>query len=305
MSTILSLFTQVLHIGLIIVTAPTVAGLIDWLDAKLIGRSGPPVFLPWRDLVRLSRKTPMKMESVSVVLRWALPISLGATLCAAALVPSFTLGMALSPLSDVLVVVTLLTVARVAVVLAALDTGAPRPGLAAQNASALAVLAEPALMLSVLTLGLMGGSFNLELIISQQRDGLLLPAAASAVVLTALLALGFADTTTSAGGLDQLLSGSELASSKITAWMRRLIWLNLIGGTFLPVGMASTDNGPLDWLFGLGCWVVRLMVLILVLCGVQTFLGRVPRHSLSDLIGIATLLALLAMIIVMAGIGMA
>ena len=55
-----SLFTQVLHIGLMLAAAPTVAGLIDWVLARSAGRSGPPVLLPWRDLVRLSRKTPVK-----------------------------------------------------------------------------------------------------------------------------------------------------------------------------------------------------------------------------------------------------
>ena len=191
MSIVLSLFTLLVHIGLMIVTAPTVAGLIDWLDARLTGRSGPPVLLPWHDLVRLSRKTPMKLESVSVASRIAVPLSLGATLSAAALVPSFTLGMALAPLADVLVVVALLGIARIALVLAALDSGAPVPGLAAQNATALAVLAEPALMLSMLALALMGGSFNLELVVSQQRDGLLLPAAASAVVVDGPARRGF------------------------------------------------------------------------------------------------------------------
>lgn len=305
MSIILSLFTQLLHIGLTIAAAPTLTGLIDWLDARLTGRSGPPIFLPWRDLIRLSRKTPMKIESISFVSRLAPRIGLGATLAAAALVPSFTLGMALSPLADMLVVVALLTVARIAVVLAALDAGAPLPGLAAQDASAVAILAEPALMLSILALALMGGSFNLELIISQQRDGLLLPAAALAVVLAALLALGFTDATTSADGLDQMSSGTELAIARMTGWVRRLIWFNLIGGLFLPVGMAAADNGPLDWLVGLACWAARLAAFTLVLCGVQTFLGRIPRHSLNDLIGVAALLALLAVIIIMAGTGMA
>ncbi len=305
MSIVLSLFTQLFHIGLMIIAAPTITGLIDWLDARLTGRTGASIFLPWRDLTRLSRKTPINLESISVASRMAPAISLGATLAAAALVPSFTLGMALSPLADIVVVISLLTVARIAMVLAALDSGAAAPGVAAQNASALAILAEPALMLSVIALALMGGSFNLELIISQQHDGLLLPAAASAVVLTALLALGFADVTNAGTGLDQMYSGTGLGILKMTAWLRRLIWIDLIGGLFLPIGMATIDNGPGDWLIGLTCWSLKVATFILVLSGIQTLLGRVPRHSLGDLIGIAALLALLAIIMVLAGTGLA
>ena len=91
-----------------------------------------------------SRKTPMLSESTSIVARLAPSAALTATLAAAALVPSFTLGMALSPLADMLVIVALLTIARVAITLASLDSGAPLPGFAQQGASARAVLAEPA-----------------------------------------------------------------------------------------------------------------------------------------------------------------
>jgi formate hydrogenlyase subunit 4 len=305
MTHILSLLAQVLHIGLMIVAAPTVAGALDWLDARLSGRSGPPLLLPWRDLVRLSRKTPMTVESVSAVSRLAPALGLGATLSAAALVPSFTLGMAFAPLADVLVIVSLLTLARVAAGLAALDSGAALPGLAAQNASASAVLAEPALMLAVVTLGLIGGSFNLDLIVGQQREGLLLPEAASAVALTAMLALVFAEASATAGGLDCMFSGTGLAVSRMTGWLRRLVWIDLIGGLFLPVGMAASDSGLLSWLTGLACWGVKLGAFVLGLSAIQTMLGRIPNRNLPDLIGVAALLALLAVVMVLASTGIA
>jgi formate hydrogenlyase subunit 4 len=303
MTIVLSLLTQILHICLIIAAAPTTAGALDWLEARLSGGAGAPVLAPWRELVRLSRKTPVAMDNVSIVSRVAPALALGATLSAAALVPSFTLGMALASVADVLVIVSLLTLARVAAGLAALDSGAALPGLAAQNASAYAVLAEPALMLAVVTLALIGGSFNLDLIIGQQREGLLLPAAASTVALTAMLALLFAEATIADGALDQMLSGSGLAVSRMTGWLRRLVLIDLIGGLFLPLGMANAENGPLAWLVGLASWGVKLTVFIVALSAIQTLLGRVPRNGLPDLLGAAALLALLATIMVLASTG--
>ena len=303
MTLVLSLFTQILHVALMTAAAPTVAGLMDWLDARLSGRSGPPILLPWRDLLRLSRKTPMTIESVSIASRLTPALALGATLSAAALVPSFTLGMALSPLADVLVIVSLLTVARVAAGLAALDSGAALPGLAAQNASARAVLAEPALMLAVVTLALMGGRLNLDLIIGQQREGLLLPAAASAVVMTAMLALVFAEDSVPAGDLEEMASGTGLATARMTAWLRRVVWIDLIGGLFLPVGMATIASGAQAWLIGLAAWGIKLAAFILGLSAIRTTLGRVPHRRLPDLIGVAALLALLAIIMVLTSAG--
>jgi formate hydrogenlyase subunit 4 len=303
MTLVLSLFAQLLHVALMIAAAPTVAGLMDWLDARLSGRSGPPILLPWRDLLRLSRKTPMTIESVSIASRLTPALGLGATLSAAALVPSFTLGMALSPLADVLVIASLLTLARVAGGLTALDSGAPLPGLAAQNASARAVLAEPALMLAVVTLALMGGRLNLDLIIGQQHEGLLLPAAASAVVMTAMLALVFAEDSVPAAGLEEMASGTGLAITRMTAWLRRVVWIDLIGGLFLPVGMATIAGGAQAWLIGLAAWAIKLAAFILGLSASQTLLGRVPHRRLPDLIGVAALLALLAIIMVLTSAG--
>jgi formate hydrogenlyase subunit 4 len=302
---LLSLLAQILHLALMFAAAPTMAGMMDWLDARLSGRTGPPPLTPWRDLIRLSRKTPILSDNDSAVSQVAPAMALGVTLSAAALVPSFTLGMALSPLADVLVIVSLLTVARVAIALAAFDSGAPLPGLAQQGASALAVLAEPALMLAMVALALMGGTFKLDLIIGQQHEGVLLPAAASAVTLTALLALLLADIGAPGCDSDQMFSGLELAMVRTTAWLRRLIWIDLLGNLFLPVGIALPESGPAAWLVGLAGWAIKLVAATLALSAFHTLLGRIPRHSLPDLIGVAALLALLAIIMVLASAGAA
>ncbi|HEY4043423.1 MAG TPA: NADH-quinone oxidoreductase subunit H [Rhodopila sp.] len=305
MTFVLSLLAEILHIGLMIAVAPAAAGVTCWLDARLAGQSGPPALLPFRDLARLRRKTPMAIESVSLVSRLAPAVGLGVTLSAAALVPTFSLGMALSPLADVLVIVSLLTVARVAHALAALDSGAALPGLTQQRASALAVAAEPALMLTMVALGLMGGSFNLDLIIGQQREGILLPAAASAIVLTAVLALAFADLSAPCRDSDQAFGAIDLALVRATGWLRRLVWFNLIGALFLPVGMANAESGPFAWLVGLAAWTIKLGAFLLVVAGIRVVAGGSPRNILPDLAGVAALLALLATIMILASAGTA
>ena len=160
-------------------------------------------------------------------------------------------------------------------------------------------------MLAIVALGLMGGSFNLDLIVGQQREGLLLPAAALAVLLTAMLALMFAEADVTSGGLDSMFSGTDLAMSRMTGWLRRLVWIDLIGGIFLPVGMAGADSDPLAWLPGLACWAIKLAAFILALSALPAVLGRIPRHSLPGLVGVAALLALLATVMVLASTGTA
>jgi len=305
MNVIVALLAQILHIALMVLAAPAAAGGLDWLDARLAGRSGPPLLLPWRDLARLARKTSAIPVSASRVLTFVPAVSLGATICAAALVPSFTLDTALAPLADGFVVASLLSVARVTTVFGALDTGSASLGLAAQRNCAFAVLAEPALLLFFFGMTLMGGSFNLDLIIGQQQEGTLHPAGASALALVSLLALAFADIGDASGGLDQDYSGIELAVTRATVWLRRLVWIDLIGCLFLPVGIAGPDGGPRDWAIGLGCWAVKLVVAIVGLSSIRALLGRVARRDMPDLAGIAALLALLAVIMVLASAGTA
>ncbi len=296
MSIVLSLLAQALHLLLMMIVAPTAAGAADWLEARFAKRAGPPVLLAWRDLVRLSRKTSVQFEGMSVVSVIAPKVCLGATVSAAVLVPSFTLGMALSPLADLLVVISLMIVARLARAIAALDCGAALPGLAAQQDSAMAVLAEPALMLFAFTMALMAGSFNLEAIMIQQHDGLLAPTAAAALALTVLLALAFVDCEVGQSASDQMLGGTDLALSQLAAWLRRLVWIDLIGGLFLPMGIATADAGLLSWLIGLVCWLVKVIVFTLGLAALRTFMARISRRRMLDLAGMAALLALLATI---------
>nr|WP_294565003.1 NADH-quinone oxidoreductase subunit H [uncultured Rhodopila sp.] len=305
MSLLLSLVAQILHIALMVAAAPLAAGVSDWLEARIGGRSGTPVLLPWRDLVRLSRKTPAETDGGSIVLRVAPSAALGITLAAAALAPSFSRSMALSPLADILVIVSLLASARAVMVLAALDAGAPEPGLAAQQSSALAVPAEAALIVMALAIALMAGSFNLDLIMSQARDGGLAPAAAAAVVLAALLALAFVDDGFSLAGLDRTAADNGLAMSRLTAWLRRLVWLDLTGALFLPFGYATAGAGPLEWSIGLACWGGKLAVLILFMAGTRALPGRIAAQRAAEVAGVAALLAVIATVMVLASARMA
>nr|WP_294577896.1 NADH-quinone oxidoreductase subunit H [uncultured Rhodopila sp.] len=299
MSLLLSLVAQILHIALMIAAAPVVAGLADWLQVRLAGRPGASILLPWRDLVRLSRKTPAETDAGSSVLRFAPATALGVTIAAAALVPSFSRSMALTPLADLLVIVSLLAFARAAMVLAALDAGAAMPGLAAQQSSALAIPAEAALIIAVFAIALMAGGFNLDLIMGQMRDGGLAPAAATAVVLAALLLLAVADDGFALMGLEQAESGNGIAVARLTGWLRRLVWIDLIAALFLPFGFATAGSGPLEWSVGLACWGLKLAILIPCLSAARLIAGRVAAQRVPGLAAFAILLAALAAVMVL------
>lgn len=295
-----ALSAQLLHLALILLAAPTVAGLLRWVSARLAGYGGPPLLQPWADLLRLLRKQPEAPESASRLFRVTAVGGFGAMLAAAALVPSFTLGMAFAPLADLVAIAGLLALSRIILVLGAMDAGTAQGGLAAGQIMSRAVMVEPALLLVIFALALLAGSSNLDIVVGLQIAGMLQPSAASALAAAALAGLAFADIAEPPGRLEAEFNGPALALVQSAAALRLVVWLNLIGGLFLPLGMAQADGGLLGWLVGLGSWVVRLMVFSVLLAILQSVVGRLRWRAMPAFLGVTTLLALLAAMLVLA-----
>jgi formate hydrogenlyase subunit 4 len=300
MSILPAIAAQILHLALMLAAAPTVGGLLNWLTARLAGYRGPPILLPWTEMSKLLRKQAGVAESASSVFRVAPAAGFGLMLTVAALVPSFTLGMAFAPLADLVAIAGLLAAGRIVLVLAALDTGTAPAGLAAGQVITRATMVEPALLLVVFTLALLAGSSNLDLVVGLQVSGMLQPNAASALAAAALAGLAFADSAEPPGRIEAEFSGPNLALVQATAALRLVVWLDLISALFLPLGMAQSDGTPVGWLIGLGSWAIRLLGFTIVLAVLQSVLGKPQWRSMPAFLGVTALLALLAAMLVLA-----
>jgi formate hydrogenlyase subunit 4 len=293
-----------LHALLMAAAALGLAGLLPWLRAQLAGYRGPSLLQTWYDWRRLLRKDPVVAEAVSPLFTAAPVIALAASVAAALLVPSFTLGMATAPMADLLVIGGLLALARAVLILAAFDTGTTAIGLAGLRSLRLGALAEPALMLIMLTVALLTGSTNLDFAAGALRDtafSFRVPLAL-AICALAILALA-ADTDDGAVAADY--TGWHLAAIEAAMALRRLVWLSLIACLVLPGGLAPTGSWPLAWLLGAGAWLVKLAVLGTGLAVVGPILRRAGNPVVPSLAGGALLLVLLAVLFLFAGQGLA
>ena len=290
MTALLSLLTEAIHCALMLAAAPTLAGMLRWTEARLARRAGSHPLQTWRDLARLLRKHSVLAENASPMFRGIPAASLAATAVAVSLVPSFTLGMAFGRMADLLLLAGLLALPRMLLALAALDAGTAGGGLAAARTMSLGCLAEPALMLIVLALGVLGGTTNLDLLVGLQRGGMLQPAGASALAAAALAAVALAMSEP----LDMLAeySGIDLAMLSLAEAFRLLIWLDLIGVLFVPLGIAPAEAGLAGWFAGLVAWLLRLAVLTTALALCRRTIGRIRRVPL--LLAAASVLGLLA-----------
>src|SRR5690606_38008349 len=89
---------------------------------------------------------------------------LGGTLAAAMLVPTISQRSPLAGFTDVIVFIGLLSLARFALGLAALDTGSNFGGMGASRELTFAALVEPALLLVLFVVALPAGSTSFSII---------------------------------------------------------------------------------------------------------------------------------------------
>jgi formate hydrogenlyase subunit 4 len=290
---LLGFIAQVLHVALIAVAAPTVAGMLSWMRAQLSGQAAPPLLQSWRDLGRLQRKQPVRSESSSVVTEQAPIAGAAATVVAACLAPSFALGMSFARFADILLIFGLLTAARWSLALIATDSGTAQGGIAASRVLLPGCLIEPVLLVVLLAVGVLAGSANLDVVAATQQEGDW--QIGGALALAALLVVTLIDTARPDFLAAEQLSGPDLALVEASAMVRLLVWFNLIGAMFLPFGMASAETAaPLAWGVGVICWLGKTLLFTAVLAAVKTVVGRIGLVQAAKALGMALLLALLA-----------
>jgi formate hydrogenlyase subunit 4 len=302
MTVLAGFVAQLLHIALMAAAAPMLVGVLGWMQARLAGRVGPSPLQPWRELIRLLRKQTVLAESASSATTYAPRAGAATTAVAASLVPSFALGMTFAPFADLLLIAGLLMAARCSLALVAMDAGSALGGVAASRAMLLAGLMEPALLLVLFALALLAGSLDLDLIAAMQLETGADWRIGMGIALGAILLVALADTMRHEA-LASDLAGRGLALTEVTDALRLLVWFNLIGAMFVPFGMARSGAGPSAWAVGIIAWLVRTLLFAALLALLHAVHGRINLPRAAQMLGVAALLGLLAVVFLFADMG--
>lgn len=147
----------VLNTLLIIVTALAIPGVINRTRAILAGRKGVPFTQHLRNVNVLLRKGAVYSTTTTALFRIAPAIYLGAAIVATLMMPVADLYPLISFEGDVICFAYTLALARVAIILAAMDTGSSFEGMGAAREALYGALIEPALMIGFATLALFCG----------------------------------------------------------------------------------------------------------------------------------------------------
>ncbi|MDG4576470.1 MAG: NADH-quinone oxidoreductase subunit H [Defluviicoccus sp.] len=308
MAMIADWLVQGLQMGLVLIVAPLLTGLVRKIKARLLRRQGPSLLQPYRDLHRLLRKEVVLADNASWLFRIAPYVAFATIWVAAALVPTFATGLLFSWSADMIAIVALLGTARFFLALAGLDVGTSFGGIGSSREMMIASVAEPALLMAAFTLSLLAGTTQLSSIANfmlSQHVGLRI---SLGLVFVALLIAALAENAripvdNPATHLELTMvheamvleySGRHLAMIEGAAFVKLLLYASLIACVFAPWGMAAAGDGPLAYLAGIAAYLVKLLLAAVVLAVFETSVAKMRVFRLPEFIGTALMLGLLA-----------
>ena len=308
MAVVIEALVQFCQMLVVLALAPLLAGYVRKVKALLVGRQGPPLVQPYRDLAKLLRKDVVLAHTASWVFRVAPYLVFGTTWVAAALVPTFATGLLFSYAADMIAIVALLGSARFMLALAGLDVGTSFGGIGSSREMMIASLAEPAMLMVVFTLSLLAGSTQLSSIAAFMQTPDVGLRVSLALALVGLVMVAIAENAripvdNPATHLELTMvheamileySGRHLALIETASFVKLLLYVSVIGCVFAPWGIAVSGEGFAAYLAGLAAYLAKLTVAGTVLAVFETAIAKMRVFRVSDFLGAALMLGLLA-----------
>jgi formate hydrogenlyase subunit 4 len=309
MALILGLVIQAVQMLVVLATAPLLTGFVRKVKARALGRKGPPLVQPYRDLRRLMRKEAVVAENASWLFRATPYLVFASTWVAASLVPTFASGLLFSWSADLIAIIALLGSARFFLALAGMDVGTSFGGIGSSREVMIASLAEPAMIMIVFTLALVAGSTQLSTIAatfagSQVGLRVSLGLALIALVLVALTENGRMPVDNPATHLELTMvheamvleySGRHLAVLELASSLKLLLYLSVIACVFVPWGIEAAT--PAAIAFGFVAWAAKLFVGGSLLALFEASIAKMRVFRVSDFMGVGLMLGLLAVLL--------
>lgn len=155
----------ILHLVLLLGFAPLLQGIIVKTKAGFAGRKGAPLWQLYYDLARLLRKGSVFSRTTTWVFLAGPLIGLLVPVLASLMMPFGGLPAPLSFSGDLIVFVYLFGLSRFFTAASALDTGSSFEGMGAAREVTFSCLAEPTVLIALLTLARLADGFSLNILL--------------------------------------------------------------------------------------------------------------------------------------------
>jgi formate hydrogenlyase subunit 4 len=305
-----SVALEIVQLLLLALVAPLLTGFVRKLKARLLGRIGPGLLQPYRDLARLLRKEVVLAPNASWLFRASPYLIFAAIWFAAAIVPTFAIGLTLSRAGDLIALVALLGTARFVLALAGMDIGTSFGGIGSSREMMIASLAEPAMLMVTFTVALLVHSTSLPLIaefVLSQEVGVRVSLALGllSLVMVAIAENARVPIDNPATHLELTMvheamileySGRHLALIEAGAMLKLVLYISLIACIFAPWGMAVGVPDLPSLAVGLGSYMLKLAAGGALLAIFETAIAKMRVFRVAEFLGASLLLGTLAAI---------
>jgi formate hydrogenlyase subunit 4 len=318
MDMIRDLLVQGAQMTLVLLLAPLLTGFIRKAKARLQRRQGPSPLQPYRDLLRLLRKEAVVADNASWLFRTAPYLIFAATWVAAALVPTFAIGLTFSWTADLIAIVALLASARFFLALAGMDIGTSFGGIGSSREVMIASLAEPAMIMIIFILALVAGATQLSTIAEFMLSPEVGLRVSLGLALIALIIVAIAENAripvdNPATHLELTMvheamvleySGRHLAMMEFAASLKLLVYVSLIACVFLPWGLVAAGEGFGAYLTGGVAYVAKLALAGSLLAIFETSIAKMRVFRVPEFLGAALMLGLLGTLLLFVSTGL-
>ena len=292
--------------GLLVLTLPIVlVGLVNRTKSWWAGRKGPRLLQSASDLRRLLGKRPIISTVASPLFRSSAYVVLVCGLAAASMVPMLGQFAPVQFSHDFVVVAYTLGLARIALMISAMDVGSAFEGMGAAREASFSTYAEPALFLLIGAAGAATGMTSFADLIGQLHKTPYFPVIVFPLVVALLILL---QTEAARVPVDDPLthleltmihevmildhSGPELAAMQYAAALKMTLYAGLIAALINPMDPLTSPVAAIGVSLGL-----MLLVALLVGC-IESLTARLPMRWVTRYVLIGSGAALVSMVVV-------
>jgi formate hydrogenlyase subunit 4 len=298
------IFQGLLPFLFILGASPLLVGIINKQKARLTGRLGAPVWQPYYDLFRISRKETIYAVTASFISRLAPVVSFSAILIAGFMLPIGYMRPLLSFSGDIIVFAYLLGLARFFQILGAMDIGSSFEGMGAAREATFAIFAEPIYFFTIGSLAFVSGYTSMyEVYLSIHLDN---PSSLVFIIVSSISAFFLMVTECSRMPIDDPTthleltmihevmildnSGIDLFLYQYSSYIKIMIYGIYEVLFFNPFSLHN------QWL-GFSLFVILLLLLSTIIAWVETMIARLKIKSIPQYLLFASAIGILNLLI--------
>lgn len=287
--------------------SPLAIGFIKKIKAKMQNRNGASIIQPYKDLWKLFHKDEVISNDASWIFKFSPYIIFAVTIVVGASIPLFTLMINNYFISDILVIVYLLSIGTFFLALSGMDTGSSFGGFGSSREMTISAMAEGGLIFSLLTVSIISGTTNLF----QMLDiGIL---NSGEFILSFILSfVGFfivllaengrfpydnPDTHLELTMIHEAMileySGKRLALMEWAAANKFIIFASLGANLFFPFGIAN-NLAFSSIIFGILFLIIKVSIFCLIIGLLESKMAKFRFFRLPDLLIVSFILSVIA-----------